>query len=306
MATVMTVRGPISPSEFGRVLAHEHVMVDFVGADKTGPHRWDADEVHGLLMPLLREVKERGFDSFVDCTPAYIGRDVELLRRCSEDADLHILTTTGWYKEPYLPARAFTQSVDEIADEWTREVENGIDGADIYPGLIKIAVNPGSLIEVQQKIVRAAARTHKRTGLVIACHTGHGVAARETVDLLIEEEVDPGRYIFVHAESEAGREHHRAIADVGGWVEYDAIGWRPTEFHVGLVGWAREQGMGSRLLLSQDSGWYHVGEENGGDIRPFTYLSDDFIPAATEAGIPAEWIEGILTTNAQAAYSYPD
>ncbi|MBT7095801.1 phosphotriesterase, partial [Candidatus Poribacteria bacterium] len=65
MATVMTVRGPISPSEFGRVLAHEHVMVDFVGADKTGPHRWDADEVRSLLLPLLREVKERGFDSFV-------------------------------------------------------------------------------------------------------------------------------------------------------------------------------------------------------------------------------------------------
>ena len=128
MATVMTVRGPISPSEFGRVLAHEHVMVDFVGADKTGPHRWDADEVRSLLLPLLREVKERGFDSFVDCTPAYIGRDVELLRRCSEEADLHILTTTGWYKAPYLPARAFTQSVDEIADEWTREVEGGIGG----------------------------------------------------------------------------------------------------------------------------------------------------------------------------------
>ena len=302
MATIMTVRGPIRAEELGRTLVHEHVLCDFIGAAKTGPHRWNPDEVFDAILPNLRAIKERGFDAFVDCTPAYIGRDPALLRRLAEAADLHILTNTGWYKEPFLPERAFTMTPDAIADEWTREYEQGISETGIRPGFIKIAVNPGSLIEVQQKIVRAAARTSRRTGLVIACHTGHGIAARETLALLEEEGLPFDRYIFVHAESEADRAFHAEVARAGGWVEYDAIGWRPTAFHVELVRWFRDEGLGDRLLLSQDSGWYFAGEPNGGNIRPYTYLHDDFLPAAVEAGIDGTWLESVLTENARRAF----
>ena len=31
---VMTVLGPIPPGEMGATLSHEHVLVDFIGADK--------------------------------------------------------------------------------------------------------------------------------------------------------------------------------------------------------------------------------------------------------------------------------
>ena len=43
---ISTVRGPIEPEEMGFTLPHEHVMVDFAGAEKTGKDRYDADEVH--------------------------------------------------------------------------------------------------------------------------------------------------------------------------------------------------------------------------------------------------------------------
>jgi len=304
MSRVMTVRGEIRAEELGRTLVHEHVLCDFIGAEKTGPHRWNPDEVFAAILPNLKAIKAQGFNAFVDCTPAYIGRDVRLLRRLADAADLHILTNTGFYKEPFLPPRAFTLDADALADEWTREWDHGIDGTDIRPGFIKIAVNPGPLVEVQKKIVRAAARTSKRTGLTIACHTGHGLAAQETIALLREEELDLDRYIFVHADSEPDREAHRAVAKAGGWVEYDAIGWRPTAFHVELVAWAREAGIGERLLLSQDSGWYYAGEPNGGNIRPYTYLQNDFLPAAVAAGIPQPFIEAILTTHAQRAFAY--
>jgi phosphotriesterase-related protein len=304
MPRITTVRGDITPDEFGRALVHEHVLCDFIGADRTGPHRWNPDAVFEAILPNLKAMKAKGFSAFVDCTPAYIGRDVRLLRRLADAADLHIVTNTGFYKEPFLPPRAFSLDADGLADEWTCEYENGIDGTDIRPGFIKIAVNPGPLIEVQKKIVRAAARTSKRTGLTIACHTGHGVVALETIGILREEQLELDRYICVHADSEADRNAHRAIAEAGGWVEYDAIGWRPVEYHVELVAWARQAGIGKRLLLSQDSGWYYAGEPNGGNIRPYTYLQNDFIPSAMAAGIPQEYIETVLTTHAQCAFAY--
>lgn len=38
---IMTVTGPIPIAELGTTLAHEHVLVDWIGADSTGYHRWD-------------------------------------------------------------------------------------------------------------------------------------------------------------------------------------------------------------------------------------------------------------------------
>ena len=34
---IMTVTGPVAPAQMGQTLIHEHVLVDFIGADKTGP-----------------------------------------------------------------------------------------------------------------------------------------------------------------------------------------------------------------------------------------------------------------------------
>ena len=101
---VMTVTGPISPGDMGLTLPHEHVMVDFIGADKVGKHRYQPDVVVSTMLPYVREAQEQGVRTFVDCTPMYLGRDVEVLRTISELTGLQILTNTGQYKEPHLPA----------------------------------------------------------------------------------------------------------------------------------------------------------------------------------------------------------
>ena len=162
---VQTVSGPISPDALGLTLVHEHVMVDFIGADRTGPHRWDRDQVVQTMLPYLQALRQRGVTGFVDCSPMYLGRDPLVLARLAELTGLHILTNTGLYKEPYLPREAFDLQARELADEWVREWEEGIDHTEIKPGFIKIAVNPGPLLPIQQTIVRAAAIAHLATGL---------------------------------------------------------------------------------------------------------------------------------------------
>src|SRR5688572_7782073 len=76
---IQTVLGPIPADQFGFALTHEHVMCDFIGADKTGPHRWNVDEVVRTMRPYLEALKKTGVTGFVDCTPAYIGRDPRVL-----------------------------------------------------------------------------------------------------------------------------------------------------------------------------------------------------------------------------------
>src|SRR5512139_2577826 len=76
---VMTVLGPISPHEFGSALSHEHVLVDFIGADRVSRERYDANEAYEVILPYLRRARDLGCRGFVECTPAYLGRDPELL-----------------------------------------------------------------------------------------------------------------------------------------------------------------------------------------------------------------------------------
>jgi phosphotriesterase-related protein len=303
MQTIMTVRGPVPAAQWGPALPHEHVMCDFIGAAATGRHRYRPDDVCAVMRPYLRAARERGITGFVDCTPAYIGRDPAVLRRLAEETDLLIVTNTGFYKEPYLPPFAFTETADQLADRWVREYEEGIEETGIRPGFIKIAVNPGPLIEVQQKIVRAAARAHRRTGLTIASHTAHGGAALEELDLLTAEGIDPARFIVVHTDAEPDRAFHLAICDRGAWVEYDGVGGRPLDEHVELITWfLRERGP-ERLLLSHDAGWYWVGEPNGGAQRDFNTLTDALFPALRARGVAAATLHRILVENPARAFA---
>ena len=52
-AKIMTVKGPVEAVEAGVILSHEHILVDFIGAEQTGYHRWDKDEVVKAMLPLI-------------------------------------------------------------------------------------------------------------------------------------------------------------------------------------------------------------------------------------------------------------
>ena len=78
---VMTVEGLIEPDQLGVTLPHEHLLVDFVGADQISPSRYDAEEVFQRVLPYLQQVKQQGCQTLVECTPAYLGRDPLLLLR---------------------------------------------------------------------------------------------------------------------------------------------------------------------------------------------------------------------------------
>ena len=44
-------------------------------------------------------------------------------------------------------------------------------------------------------------------------------------------------------------------------------------------------GLGDRLLLSHDRGWYDPAQPGGGQPKPFTYISETFLPKLRTAGL---------------------
>jgi phosphotriesterase-related protein len=303
--SVMTVRGRIAAEDLGLTLMHEHIMVDFVGADKVSPSRYDSSEVFQVALPHLKRVSELGCKTLVDCTPAYIGRDVKLLKRLSEASGLQILTTTGYYgaaNDKFVPAHAYQESAEALAARWTREFERGIDGSSIKPGIIKIGVDAGPLSAIDAKLVKAAALAHLRTGLTIGSHTGDGIAALEQLDLIKSLGVGASAFIWIHAQSEKSRELHVRAAKRGCWVEFDGIRPGSVPLHLELVQNMATQGFLARTLVSMDAGWYHVGEPGGGNYRGYESLFLEFLPALKTKFTEAQ-INQLVVTNPMRALS---
>jgi phosphotriesterase-related protein len=299
-AQVMTVTGAMNARSLGLTLMHEHVLVDFIGAERVSPNRYDAGEVFQKALPHLRRVRALGCRTFVDCTPNWLGRDAALLQRLSRAAGLRIVTNTGYYgarNHLFLPAHVATETPEQLAARWTQEFSRGIDGTGIKPGFIKIGVDAGRLSALNEKIVRAAALTHRRTGLTIGAHTGDGVAAMQQLDLLAEHGVSPKAFIWIHAQNEKNEEMHRQAARRGCWVEFDGVNARTMGRHLALTQSMRAAGLLNQVLLSQDSGWYHVGEAGGGEYRGYDFLLKDFVPALRRAGFSAAEIDQLLITN---------
>jgi phosphotriesterase-related protein len=297
---IETVTGAVPASELGPTLIHEHVLVDFVGAAAASPSRYDSRAVFAIALPHLQRVGRLGCRTLVECTPAYLGRDVHLLRRLSEASGLRILTNTGYYgaaNDKFVPAHAYTETAEQLAARWIREREHGIDGTGIKPAFMKIGVDEAPLSAIDSKLLRAAALTHARTGLPIASHTTTGAAAWEELDVLERNGVAASAFIWVHAHAEPDTSFHRRAGRRRAFVEFDGISPESVAKHVDLVRRMKDDGLLDRVLVSHDAGWYHVGEPAGGEFRPFDTLFTTFVPALKNAGFSDADVHQLLVDN---------
>jgi len=304
--TVMAVTGPIGASELGTTLIHEHILVDFIGAAKYDPQRWNDDDVIRKVLPYLDEVKKAGCKTIVDCTPNLLGRDVQLLQRLSKQSGLSIITNTGYYggsDEKFLPPQVFTESASDLADRWIAEWENGIDGTGIKPGFMKISVNPASLSVASRKLTEAAAKTHLRTGLTIASHTGPALAAFEEIEILKGQGVSPEAFIWVHAQSEKNFDEYVKAVRIGTWVSLDGVSDSNILQYVENLARLKKEKALHKILISHDAGWYEPGKPDGGNFRGYTTIFNKLIPRLKENEFTDKDIHQLLVVNPREAFA---
>ncbi|HEX6227327.1 MAG TPA: phosphotriesterase [Chryseolinea sp.] len=303
---IVAVNGMLQPDETGFTLSHEHILVDFIGADKVTRDRYNADEVFRVALPFLHDIKQRGCRTFIDCTPPYIGRDVMLLQRLAKASGLNIVTPTGYYgaaKEKYLPQHAYSETPEQLAARWIAEWEKGIEGTGIKPGMIKSGVDKAPLSAVQEKIVDAAALTHLSTGLTIGIHTGDGEAANRQLAILERRGVSPSARIWIHAQNEKDIAYHTDAAQRGSWVSFDGVNPSSIPENLQFLQKMKEKNLLGSVLVSQDSGWYHVGEPGGGQFNPYTCIFTDFIPELKKSGFTQKDVDLMFITNPAKAFA---
>lgn len=286
-------------------LSHEHILVDFIGADSIEPANWNHDKVIDEMAPYLEELKEFNVAYFVDATPNYLGRDALLLEKLAKISGLKILTNTGLYgarNNKFLPRYIWDISADSLSKLWVNEYKNGIDGTSVKPGFIKIGVDKNkTLSPIHEKLVQAAALTHLETGLTIASHTGKASGLWPQLKILKENRVSPEAFIWVHAQNENNNEAYLKAAKMGCWISLDGLA-KNLEKHVDKILFAKENGILDKILISHDAGWYDP-QRASQKVAPYTTIFKQLYPALKSKGLTDEEFNLLVSVNPSKAFT---
>lgn len=306
---IQTLSGPVEADSLGLILPHEHLFTDLRGPHIPDYAHGDPAAVVKVVQPYLAEASAAGITALVECSTVGVGRNLAVLQRLAEATSIHIVAPTGVYRDAYIPESLVGMREDELAELWTKELMEGIEGTAVRAGFIKLAMSDDGPTPLEIRNLRAAAKASRNTGAVIASHTIGGKIAQQEMNVLEEAGLDLHRFIWVHAQTEPDVSILKEAARRGAYVELDSVGapYQAQSELIETVAALIESGFAEQLLLSHDAGWYEPGRSDGlpeAGYRGYTALTRDFIPALLERGISEERVRLITVINPARAFAF--
>lgn len=303
-AQLVTTLGPKTADEFGMILPHEHVFVDLRDPALPDFAQADAADVIALMAPELDRARAAGVTAIVECTPVGVGRRADLLKAVSDATQYPLVVPTGIYREPWIPAWAHDASMETIRDWMLRELQDEIEESGVQAAWIKLSAGDDGLTAAETKILQAASAAGSATNAVIGSHTIRGRVVQDQLRIIEAAGYSPERFIWIHTQAESDFALHLEMARRGAWIEYDWIGNPDDDAqYIERIQRVLDAGLGDHLLLSHDRGWYSPGEPGGGIPKPFTYISETFLPKLRAAGIDEATIRQLTVTNPFRAFA---
>lgn len=294
---IETVLGPVSVAAVGRVLVHEHLALDL--RSPGDPEAILGEEDEDSVAKEMAELRAQRVGLVVELTNWGMGRDPNRLRRIAERSGVPVVAATGLYQRRFHPAASLAMDVDELAQHFSRELEEGIDGTGIRAGVIgEMGSSAEGLLPEEERALRAAARAAKRHDVAVITHAHLGRHGLHQLEVLLEEGMPADRIAIGHQDLLDDAEAHAAIAAAGAYVAYDTIGksaYQAEEVRLRLIRQMVEWGFASRILLSEDISRRKYLKARGG--HGYAYLFSHFLPRLEAEGISGEVLERILREN---------
>jgi len=310
MGDVVTARGPVPADALGRTLMHEHVFIRTFEIEQNWPTGWDRAAAVEDAVARLQELKGAGIDTIVDLTVPGLGREAGAVVEVAERVDLHIVMATGYYTYHHLPhffdyrGPAFRpEGTDLLEDLFVADIEDGIDHTAVCPGILKCATDEAGVTPDVERILRAVAKAHRRSGLPISTHTHAGT--RRGLDqqrIFADEGVDLSRVVIGHSGDTTDLDYLEELLRAGSTLGMDRFGVDvlcPTEQRIDTVARLCERGWAGQLVLSHDTNchidWFPPGLLSAATPNwHFLHISHDVLPALRERGVSEAQIDQML------------
>ena len=179
MGQINTARGAIDTAELGVTLMHEHVFVLSPEIMQNFPAGWGDEEKRVAdAIARLSELKSRGVDSIVDLTVIGLGRYIPRIQRIARETEINIIVATGVYTYNDVPMHFHFQGPgtelggpEMMTDMFVADIEEGIAGTGVRAAILKCATDQPGVTPGVERVLRAVAQAHRRTGVPISTHT---------------------------------------------------------------------------------------------------------------------------------------
>src|SRR5215217_1719196 len=321
MARVSTVTGMVEADQLGTTLIHEHLRncdeavrnqwPQARAFKEDPPHEVGPDRVFDIAVREAKAAVDLGVKTIGEPTAMFLGRDVEFMRRVSEETGLQVVPCTGIYTYDHLPQFFINRDPDQIAEFFVHDIEQGIQGTDIKAAFIKCAADEAGVNENIEKIHRAAARASVKTGAPIMAHSrpASNTGPRQ-VEIFLEEGVDPAKIQIAHCGDTDDLGYISGLLDSGVYVGLDRYGiemYLPADRRNATVLALLERGHVKRMFLSQDYvvalDWFPEEQVQqlmeAGAVKDWsmTLLFDQIIPQLREGGMSDEQLDTMLVDN---------
>ena len=309
MTTVMTVTGPVPADRLGFTLMHEHIFLDLT-RDVLGRNSLLNDPE--LAYRELSLYKAAGGVTLVDQTTGGLrGHDHDItptahaiaVRDMARRTGLQVILGAGWYREPYYERRLWRLKTDQIAEELVRDLTVGLDGTDVRAGLLgEIGSHFTWVSPVEERVFRAVARAHRKTGVSIATHSLNSPVGLDHLDILKEEGVDPRRVTIGHAHTYPVHEYHVALARRGAFLSFDRMGYNQPYEHERMLQGIKalvDAGLEGHVVLSQDVCWRTDYVAYGG--RGYAFIPGPLRQELAAIGIGDELFHRLTVDNPRRA-----
>jgi phosphotriesterase-related protein len=314
---VQTVNGPVDTGELGQTLMHEHVFVLTPDVQQNYPEEWgDEDTRVADAVAKLNALAAVGVRTIVDPTVIGLGRYIPRIQRIAGQVDLNIIVATGCYtyedvpfffhhRGPALNAAFGAEVPDPMVDLFVRDITEGIAGTGVKAAFLKCAIDRPGMTEGVERVMRAVAKAHLRTGVPITVHTHPGTRQGLAVQkVLADEGVDPRRVVLGHSGDTTDVDHLTELADAGFLLGMDRFGINletTFEARADTVVEMCRRGYADQMVLSQDASCYIDWIEPGVMALlsqwHYTHIHEDVLPYLREHGVTEEQIETMLVTN---------
>lgn len=252
---IQTVTGSIAKEEIGRALIHEHISCASNDMIRAFGKRWlDENKLIDRALKIVNAMKDRyGLDTIVDGTPIDLGRNAGVLKRLSELSGVKIIASSGLYHYPSFVT--LTNSEKTMAQWFLDEIENGLDGTSVKPGILKCATDNLGISAENEKRIGALGRVQKESGLPLYLHTLHQEGTlKKALGILLDRGADPEKIIVGHLDDKCDFEYASNIIKLGCYVTFDRRQITPdyTEKVAKTLVRLFDGGYGDRLLVSND------------------------------------------------------
>jgi phosphotriesterase-related protein len=308
------VRGAIDTADLGVTLMHEHVFVLSPEIMANYPEAWgDEGEREADAIARLNELKARGVDTIVDLTVIGLGRYTPRIARVAAATDLQIVVATGVYTYNDVPFYFHLSGPgselggpETMTDMFVRDIEEGIADTGVKAAILKCATDKPGVTAGVDRVLRAVAQAHRRTGVPISTHT-HAATRRglEQQRIFAEEGVDLTRVVIGHSGDTTDIGYLEELIANGSYLGMDRFGldlFLSFEDRVNTVARMCERGHADKMVLSHDAACFidWVPEALLPVAAPnwhFLHIHNDVLPALKARGVTDEQIDTMLIAN---------